>query len=155
MPPAARLGDPHVCPLHGGGVIGPPCAPTVLIGGMPAARLTDICICGPPNAIVFGSPTVLIMQLPAARMGDPTAHGGTIAMGCPTVMIGLVGAGKPVGTGMGNVLACMSATTSSSSTGSGGPGGGDTPPDTPQSTALMDAGQEGIPMVEKCPYADH
>lgn len=25
---------------------------------------------------------------PAARMGDPTAHGGTITVGCPTVLIG-------------------------------------------------------------------
>ncbi len=25
---------------------------------------------------------------PAARMGDPTAHGGVITMGCPTVLIG-------------------------------------------------------------------
>jgi hypothetical protein len=121
-----------------------------MIGFQPAARMTDICICPLPNIIAKGSPTVLIMGLMAARMGDPTAHGGTIALGCPTVIIGEVGAGRPVTSSMGNVLACMSATTSSSATGSGS-----TPPDTPQSTALMDAGKEGIPMVEKCPYADH
>ncbi|HYE51766.1 MAG TPA: hypothetical protein VEB20_19385 [Azospirillaceae bacterium] len=28
------------------------------------------------------------MGLPAARMGDTTAHGGTVAAGLPTVMIG-------------------------------------------------------------------
>jgi uncharacterized Zn-binding protein involved in type VI secretion len=26
--------------------------------------------------------------MPAARMGDMTAHGGVIALGCPTVLIG-------------------------------------------------------------------
>jgi len=31
---------------------------------------------------------VLIGGQPAARMGDTTAHGGTIAAGCPTVLIG-------------------------------------------------------------------
>jgi uncharacterized Zn-binding protein involved in type VI secretion len=31
---------------------------------------------------------VLITGLPAARMGDATAHGGTITLGCPTVLIG-------------------------------------------------------------------
>lgn len=35
-----------------------------------------------------GSSTVLIGGKPAARMGDTTAHGGTIALGCPTVIIG-------------------------------------------------------------------
>ena len=44
---------------HVGGPIIPPCAPTVLIG-----------------------------KLPAARMGDMTAHGGAIVLGLPTVLIG-------------------------------------------------------------------
>ena len=63
--PAARLTDMHVCPMltvlvpHVGGIIAGPGAPTVLIGG-----------------------------LPAARMGDPCAHGGTIVVGMPTVLIG-------------------------------------------------------------------
>lgn len=93
--PAARLGDPHVCPMvtvlvpHVGGPILPPCAPTVLIGGMPAARVSDPCVCvGPPDMIAKGSMTVLIMGMPAARMGDLTVHGGTIVMGLPTVLIG-------------------------------------------------------------------
>jgi uncharacterized Zn-binding protein involved in type VI secretion len=42
---------------------------------------------GPPDVIAMGSPTVLIGGLPAARMGDPTAHGGTIVLGFPTVII--------------------------------------------------------------------
>jgi uncharacterized Zn-binding protein involved in type VI secretion len=36
----------------------------------------------------MGSPTVLIGNMMAARMGDPTAHGGVITLGLPTVMIG-------------------------------------------------------------------
>lgn len=96
--PAARLTDPHVCPMvtpglppipHVGGPIIGPCAPTVLIGGQPAARVQDQCLCvGPPDMIVMGSTTVLIQGSPAARLGDPTVHGGQIVMGLPTVLIG-------------------------------------------------------------------
>jgi uncharacterized Zn-binding protein involved in type VI secretion len=98
MPPAARLGDMHVCPMatpgvppvpHVGGPILPPCCPTVLIGFLPAARVTDMAVCvGPPDTIAMGSATVLIGYLMAARIGDPTVHGGSIVMGFPTVMIG-------------------------------------------------------------------
>jgi uncharacterized Zn-binding protein involved in type VI secretion len=64
-------------------------APTVLIGGVPAARIGDMCVCvGPPDVVMMGSPKVLISGSPAARMGDSTAHGGTIVVGCPTVLIG-------------------------------------------------------------------
>lgn len=103
MPPAARITDMHVCPLvtvlvpHVGGPILPPCEPTVLIGGLPAARITDMLTCvGPPDIIVMGSPTVLIGGLMAARIGDPTAHGGVIVLGCFTVMIGEAGTPSPV-----------------------------------------------------------
>ena len=62
---------------------------TVLIGGLPAARVGDMAVCvGPPDVIAMGSFTVLIGGMPAARMGDLTAHGGTIILGCPTVLIG-------------------------------------------------------------------
>ncbi len=95
MPFAARITDMHVCPMvtgvvpHVGGPILPPGAPTVLIGGLPAACVGDMCVCvGPPDSIVAGSGTVLIGGKPAARMGDSTAHGGTIILGCPTVIIG-------------------------------------------------------------------
>ena len=46
-----------------------------------------VCV-GPPDIIVKGSVTVMIGKLPAARIGDATAHGGTIVVGAPTVMIG-------------------------------------------------------------------
>jgi uncharacterized Zn-binding protein involved in type VI secretion len=95
MPFAARISDMHVCPMvtgivpHIGGPIMPAGCPTVMIGNLPAARVTDLCLCvGPPDMIANGSTTVLIGNLPAARMGDPTSHGGSIVMGCPTVIIG-------------------------------------------------------------------
>ena len=93
--PAARVGDPHVCPMsdgpkpHVGGPILPAGCPTVLIGGMPAARATDMATCtGPPDILTPGSATCLIGGMPAVRMGDMTAHGGSIVAGCPTVLIG-------------------------------------------------------------------
>jgi uncharacterized Zn-binding protein involved in type VI secretion len=73
---------------HVGGPILPPGCPTVLIGGMPAARVGDMATCvGPPDAIIMGSTKVMIGGMPAARMGDSCAHGGTIVLGMPTVMI--------------------------------------------------------------------
>ncbi len=92
--PAARATDMHVCPMFDGKsphVGGPvlPGEPTVLIGGMPAARAGDSCVCsGPPDTIAKGSASVLIGGKPAARMGDTTAHGGSIVAGLPTVLIG-------------------------------------------------------------------
>jgi uncharacterized Zn-binding protein involved in type VI secretion len=93
--PAARVGDMHVCPMvtgvvpHVGGPVLPPGGLPILIGGMPAARVGDLATCvGPPDVIALGSFAVLIGGQPAARMGDVTAHGGTIVMGCPTVLIG-------------------------------------------------------------------
>lgn len=93
--PAARVGDMHVCPMvtvlvpHVGGPILPPGCPKVLIGGMPAARVGDMATCvGPPDVIAMGSFKVLIGGQPAARMGDLTAHGGTVVMGYPKVLIG-------------------------------------------------------------------
>ena len=92
--PAARVGDMHVCPMvdvlvpHVGGPILPPGGIPVLIGGMPAARVGDMAVCvGPPDVIALGSFKVFIGGMPAARMGDMTAHGGTIIIGEPTVLI--------------------------------------------------------------------
>ncbi len=95
---AARLTDLHTCPMqtpalppipHVGGPIVGPGVPTVLVGKLPAAVVGDSCICvGPPDSIAKGSATVMIGGKPAARMGDTTAHGGSIVLGCPTVMIG-------------------------------------------------------------------
>jgi uncharacterized Zn-binding protein involved in type VI secretion len=96
VPPAARVADMHTCPMvnpngspHVGGPVLPAGSPTVLINGMPAARIGDMATCaGPPDAIAAGSGTVLIGGAPAARLGDATAHGGTIVAGSANVLIG-------------------------------------------------------------------
>jgi len=93
--PAARITDLHTCPMftgpvpHVGGILGPPAAFTVLIGGLPAAQMGSMGICvGPPCTVIKGSTTVLVGNLPAARMGDNMAHGGVITLGYPMVLIG-------------------------------------------------------------------
>jgi uncharacterized Zn-binding protein involved in type VI secretion len=126
MPPAARLGDivlqnnPHChAAIHPPAPVPttlphPPMplpiemgSPTVLIGGAPAARVSDetmicalpTCVPGGPGVIAKGSATVMINNLPAARVGDLVMHGSCVAPvgaptgkilppGCPTVMIG-------------------------------------------------------------------
>jgi uncharacterized Zn-binding protein involved in type VI secretion len=95
--PASRITDMHVCPMvtpavppipHVGGPILPPGVPTVLIGKLPAAVVGGMCVCvGPPDVIVTGAFTVLIQKRPAARITSTTAHGGTVVLGCPTVLV--------------------------------------------------------------------
>lgn len=123
---AARIGDqilqdaPHChAPIHPAAPVPTPTPhpamplaivkgqPNVMIGNMPAARVTDMsqpcmlagCIPAGPGMISKGSATVLIGGLPAARVGDMTAHPSCVAPipspvgkilppGCPTVMIG-------------------------------------------------------------------
>ena len=100
MPLAARLEDLHECsqetqvgpvavPHVGGPILGPGVS-TVEICGSPASVKGDMCMCIAPemDTIQAGSTTVKIGGKPAARMGDPTAHGGKIVLGAPTVMIG-------------------------------------------------------------------
>ena len=91
---AARLTDTHVCPMftalvpHVGGPVLAPGAPTVLIMSLPAARVSDSCVCvGPPDSIVAGSPTVLISKMPAAHLGSATAHGGVVMGMGATVLL--------------------------------------------------------------------
>lgn len=126
MPPAARIFDhvlqdrPHChAPIHPPGPTPTPVAhpaqlltiikgePSVLIGGQPAARVSDMtsictlpgCAPGGPGTIAMGSATVLIRNMPAARVGDMTAHASCVAPipsptgkiippGCPSVFIG-------------------------------------------------------------------
>lgn len=109
--PAARLGD---MTAHGGTIVVG--MPTVLIGGMPAARVGDMHVCPmvtpavPPiphvggPALPPGSPTVLIGGMPALRMGDMLTCVGppdAVAIGCPTVLIGMGGGGSGGGGGGG------------------------------------------------------
>jgi len=95
MPPAARVGDSTT---HGGVITGPG-SPTVLIGGMPAARVGDMHTCPMVTGVVphvggpitMGSATVLIGGQPAARVGDMATCTGppdAIAMGAMNVIIG-------------------------------------------------------------------
>jgi len=92
--PAARISDNHTCPMVTGLVphVGGPIIMgefTVLVVGMPQARVGDMATCvGPPDTIAKGSTTVMVGGKPAARMGDMTVHGGVIVTGAPTVLIG-------------------------------------------------------------------
>ncbi len=134
--PAARIGDQHQCPAysgpvpHNGGPITGPGCPTILIGGMPAAVMSDLCVCnGPSDTIVLGSTGVFFGGKPAARMGDKCAHGGAIVVGCPTVLIGESAAGMPL-----VVLLDMVKVI----------------PELAQKVALMQAAENGAPFCEKC-----
>jgi len=93
--PISRITDMHVCPMvtgvvpHVGGPVIGPGAPTVLAGKLPVAVAGDSCTCvGPPDTIAMGSTTVMVCKKPAAKMGSTTGHGGSIVLGCPTVLIG-------------------------------------------------------------------
>lgn len=78
----------------------------MLIGGLPAARVGDFAMCvGPPDIIAVGSVGVYIGGQMAARAGDSTAHGGVIAAGLPSVLIGEMGDALPhVGRAAGGSL---------------------------------------------------
>lgn len=145
--PAARITDPHVCPMvtgtvpHVGGPILPPAAIKVLTGNLPQARIGDKALCnGPPDVIALGSFTVLVQGSPAARMGDMTAHGGVIVMGQPNVLIGDAGSASlggltqalvnlPIGVeGQGTAFAEMA-------------------------DAMIAAAKKGLPFCEQCSKA--
>lgn len=95
---AATVTSMHVCPMqtpgtppipHVGGPVTGPGAPNVLINSKPAAVMGDMATCvGPPDTIVMGNPSVLVNSVPIACVGDMTAHGGSITVGEPNVMIG-------------------------------------------------------------------
>jgi uncharacterized Zn-binding protein involved in type VI secretion len=153
MPPATRVGDAHVCPVHTGGPVNAPGSTTVNIGGQPAARAGDRATCaGPDDTIVQGSPTVFIEGRPAARVGDKCAHTGMIVTGCPTVNIGNEGGG-----GGGSAPPVENKPDEEENTGGSGPIGGRTPPDEPPGSdnrrrtpspgeqAVPRAGEQAIP----------
>lgn len=74
---------------HVGGPVVSPAAPTVLIANMPSAGAGSACVCvGPPDTIVMGSTTVLVGGMPCAKLTSSCAHGGTVVSGAPTVLIG-------------------------------------------------------------------
>jgi len=64
--PAACMGDGQICPMfcgpkpHTGGTITMG-SQTVLVGGMPVARVSDMTVCSPePGQIAMGDSTVLV-----------------------------------------------------------------------------------------------
>lgn len=146
-PPAARISDMHVCPMatpgtppvpHVGGPISGPCAATVLTGGLLQARVGDMAVCvGPPDTIIKGSPTVIVMGSMAARIGDSTAHGGTIVVGWPTVIIGDAGGGSAPPGGMSMVMAQLGVEKQG-----GDPGA--------TAAAAIGASERGLPFHEIC-----
>lgn len=156
--PAARIGDMHVCPMvtpgvppipHvGGPIVGPGC-PTVLIGGMPAATMGDMCTCvGPPDTIVLGSVGVFIGGKPAARMGDQCAHGGAIVLGLPTVLIGEIGGGGSGGAGAGGgSMAAMPVQALKEVMNKVSPALAQT---IAQIVTLKEGAENGVPFCEKC-----
>ena len=140
MPPAARVTDMHVCPMvtgivpHVGGPILPPCAPNVITGGLPQAKVGDMLTCvGPPDVIIKGSATVLVLGMPAARMFDNTAHGGMIMLGMPNVLIGDAGSGGGGGSG-GAGLASVGSFANPAA----------------QAKAMIAAAKDGTPFCAKC-----
>lgn len=101
--PAARLGDPTV---HGGVILVG--HPTVLIGGQRAARIGDMHLCPQVTVVVphvggplvLGSFTVWTGGVPQSRAGDMLICVGppdVVAMGCPTVFVGMSGGGLGFG----------------------------------------------------------
>jgi uncharacterized Zn-binding protein involved in type VI secretion len=142
--PAARIGDMHTCPMvtgvvpHVGGPVLPPCAVTVLTGGIPQARVGDMLTCvGPPDVIVMGSPTVHVNGMMAARMGDMTAHGGVIIIGLPTVLIGEAGGASVAAGGFKQVLLKMALE-------------GEAGDATETVKAMIAAARDGKPFCEQC-----
>lgn len=155
--PAARIFDNHVCPMatpgtppvpHVGGpiVVG---APTVLTGNMPQARVGDTCTCvGPPDTIAMGAMTVIVAGKPAARIGDTTIHGGTIATGLPTVLIGDGGGGGPAGAGGSGGGSALTGLVSDTLTSADS-----LCKAASQAQTLIKAAQSGKPFCERCDAA--
>jgi uncharacterized Zn-binding protein involved in type VI secretion len=140
---------------HVGGPIIPPCQFNVLTCVMPQARISDMAICvGPIDMIVQGAFTVLVGGLPAARLGDMTAHGGVIVTGCFTVLIGDAGSGGGGGGGGGaggdgdvNIAAQEKAYIGALTEGKYFPRPAE------QAQTLKDAAKSGAPFVERCAAA--
>jgi len=87
MPKAARKTDLVKCRVHGMRPILEGFE-TVIVGGLPAARMGDEVMCPETNVIDQGEPTVWIGFRDAARVNDNTAHFGFIKTGCESVLIG-------------------------------------------------------------------
>lgn len=77
MLPIARVGDKHICPVHGPNAIIE--GGSGVIDGRPVARVGDKCACG--GVIVKGSSMATCDGRPVAYIGSVTSCGGMIAEG--------------------------------------------------------------------------
>jgi uncharacterized Zn-binding protein involved in type VI secretion len=78
MLPIARLGDRHICPLHGENVI-VEVASQSTCDQRPIATVGDKTACG--AVIISGSASCRIDGKAAAVLGSRTSHGGLIVEG--------------------------------------------------------------------------
>ena len=157
MPQAARIGD---VTTHGSPTAPGPGSANVLIGGQPAWRtLIDQHACPAVNvsgadglgSVMKGSATVLINNQMSCRVGDIIVEkpglamgpANPIAMGCPTVMIGEMGPPAPAALGGAALSAAMAAAAGTLV---------ENPAMTSQAYSLQEAADEGVPLVQKCPY---
>jgi uncharacterized Zn-binding protein involved in type VI secretion len=83
MKPIARVGDVHICPLHGPNAIVEGGKATA--DGMPIARVGDLTACG--AKIAQGSSVASEGGAPIAHLGSATTHGGVITTGSPTQFV--------------------------------------------------------------------
>ncbi len=99
--PQARMTDLHVCMppmLPAPTPILPPCAVTVLVNCLCAARMGDMSPAVPmppalpipaPHPFIKGSATVMIMNQPALRaLVDPCSFGGMVVLASFNVLTG-------------------------------------------------------------------
>ena len=97
--PQARMTDMHTClppMLPAPTPVLPPCAMTVLVNSLPAARMGDMAIGAPavpgppvPHPFFKGSMTVMIMNQPALRMRvDPCCFGDMVVFASLNVLTG-------------------------------------------------------------------
>lgn len=83
MLPIARVGDVHLCPIHGPNAIVNGGVATA--DGIPIARVGDMTGCG--ATITVGSSMGTEGGAPIAYLGSATSHGGVITTGSPTQRI--------------------------------------------------------------------
>jgi uncharacterized Zn-binding protein involved in type VI secretion len=83
--PAARATEKDACPTHLLQLIIHPTSPDTEVAREGQARFADRMVC--TDAVLSGASTVLVNGLPAARMTDNTAHGGLLITGEATVLI--------------------------------------------------------------------
>jgi len=94
---AARVGDRHDCPKHGGGPIVTG-STNVFVNSTPFAHVADRASCGgPSDYLVTGAAKVTVNGKKASRVTSHCMHGGKVAAGSPNVLVGGPEAGGTLG----------------------------------------------------------